>query len=138
MLEELIITDNVVKVKTADWLLQVSMNKVKYFPSLHKISCYHGVPIQNEPVLLQPLQAAGVEYFDHILDYPHSLGEEFWHPWCYTPEQLDALAQAEVKARDERYMAEYTMHLLLENRRHYRLFLKGLVAVRHLMPAGDD
>jgi hypothetical protein len=138
MLEELVITDNVVKVKTADWLLQVSMNKVKYFPSLHKISCYHGVPIQNEPVLLQPLQAAGVEYFEHILDYPNSLGEEFWHPWCYTPEQLDALAQAKVEAWGERYMAVDARQVLLEYRRHHRLFLKGPVAVRHLIPAGDE
>jgi hypothetical protein len=35
-------------------------------------------------------------------------------------------------------MAEDAMHLLLKNRRHHRLFLKGLVAVRHLMPAGDE
>jgi hypothetical protein len=98
ILEGLALTNNVVGLKTADWLLQVSINKAKYFPSLHKISCYHGVAIQNEPGLLQSLQAAGIEYFEHVLDYQNSLGEENWHPWCYTPEQLDTLAQAKVKA----------------------------------------
>ena len=63
------------------------------FPRLSKIALYHRYQVvPTDEAVTKALADIGIEVLDYIPDCCLRSGDEFYHPWKYTPAELDALA----------------------------------------------
>ena len=66
--------------------------KTAMFPQLKKIALYHRYPeAATEPATVQALTDVGLEVFEYMPDCCLRSGDEFYHPWKYTPAEINAL-----------------------------------------------
>jgi hypothetical protein len=68
------------------------------FPKLKRIEMYHRYPSPSADVdVLEKLRNAGIEVFEYVPDCCLRSGDEFYHPWKYTPDEIRGLEESRHK-----------------------------------------
>ncbi|KAF3041189.1 hypothetical protein E8E11_002869 [Didymella keratinophila] len=69
------------------------------FPELKRIEMYHRYPLPGTDAdVIEKLASAGIEVFEYDPDCCLRLGDEFYHPWKYTLEDIAGLEESRHKA----------------------------------------
>ncbi|KAF2631476.1 hypothetical protein BU25DRAFT_418270 [Macroventuria anomochaeta] len=67
-------------------------DQIALFPRLSKIALYHRYPVTpTDEAATKALADVGIKVFEYIPDCCLRSGDEFYHPWKYTPAEIGAL-----------------------------------------------
>ncbi|KAH7378231.1 hypothetical protein BKA66DRAFT_610374 [Pyrenochaeta sp. MPI-SDFR-AT-0127] len=124
-----------------DWLIELAQSR-KCFPSLRRVAVYHRYcKFPTEPEILDAFNAAEMEYFEYTPDCVLDMGHEFYHPWMYTPAEIDALEPLRMEVHEkenEILAAEIRAKVIAKQVEHARSAHEGLLAIRYLFTQASD